>query len=265
MPMCGGHLDGAADHVAGAGHDELDVVHDLEDFLGGGEEIFGAFLHGDAAEEEDDLFVLVNLVFLFVERAVAVGLDGVVDDFDLVGIDAVVVGDDVLGEVADGDDLDGGVHAAAFDVVDAGVDVRAGAVEFGGVDVNDQGLALEGGDGHAGGEGHPVVGVDDVEGFVARDFGGEGGVALDFVEEVSAVMFTGAWAGAFAGGFLAGVLDDVVFVPGELGGAGVAGGFEGVFVVLGGLIGIADGGVDGAEGDALELIEAEFGGGRGER
>src|SRR3954470_8859508 len=25
----GGHFDGAADHVAGAGHDEFDVVHDL--------------------------------------------------------------------------------------------------------------------------------------------------------------------------------------------------------------------------------------------
>src|SRR5207237_9476111 len=45
----GGHFDGAPDHVAGAGHDELDVVHDLQDFFGGGEEIFRALLHGDAA------------------------------------------------------------------------------------------------------------------------------------------------------------------------------------------------------------------------
>jgi hypothetical protein len=53
----GGELDHAAGHVAGAGDDEADVVHDFEDAFGGGEEVLGAFLHGDAAEEEDDLLV----------------------------------------------------------------------------------------------------------------------------------------------------------------------------------------------------------------
>src|SRR5256885_1612362 len=57
----------------------------------------------------------------------------------------------------------GTVHAAAFDVVDPLVDVLAGAVELGGVDVDDERLAGGGGDGQAGGEGEPVVGVDDVE------------------------------------------------------------------------------------------------------
>ena len=50
-PHGGGHLDDAADHVAAAGHDELDVVHHLQNFLGGGQEIFRALLHGDAAEK----------------------------------------------------------------------------------------------------------------------------------------------------------------------------------------------------------------------
>src|SRR4051812_9095707 len=169
----GGHLDGSADHVAGAGHDELDVVHDLEDLLGGGEEVLGALLHGDAAEEQDDLLVLVDLVFLLVVGAV--GLDGVVDDLDLAGVDAVVVGALVFGQVTDCDYFNRAVHAAAFDVVDPLVDVGAGAVELGGVDVDDQGDALEGGYLQAGGEGHPVMGVHHVEGFVTRNLGGERG------------------------------------------------------------------------------------------
>ncbi len=63
--------------------------------------------------------------------AIAVGFDGVVDDFHLGRIDAVVVGDQILGQIADGDDLHRAVHAAAFDVVDALIDVDAAAVEFG--------------------------------------------------------------------------------------------------------------------------------------
>jgi hypothetical protein len=90
--------------------------------------------------------------------------------------------------MADGDDLDRAVHAAALDVVDALIDVQAGAIEFGRVHVDDQRHAFDAGDGQAGGEGHPVVGVDDVEGFVARDLGGEGGVALDFGEQIAGVI-----------------------------------------------------------------------------
>ena len=68
-------------------------------------------------------------------------VDGVVDHLDLVGSHAVAVDADVLGQVADGDDLVGPVHAGALDVVDALVDVLAAAVELGGVDVDDQRLA----------------------------------------------------------------------------------------------------------------------------
>src|SRR5439155_2243709 len=113
----------------------------------------------------------------------------------------------------DGDDFDGGVHAAALDVVDALIDVQARAVELGRVNVNDQRRALEGGDGHAGGEGHPVVRVHDVETFAACDLGGEGGVALDFVEEVSAVVVTGfGGAAGGEGSRFTGVLHHVRFV-----------------------------------------------------
>src|SRR6185295_4065703 len=194
----GGELDGSAGHVAGAGHHELHVVHDLEDLLGGGEEVLGALLHGDAAEEQDDLFVLVDGVFLLVVGAV--GLDGVVDDLDLGLVDAVVVGALVLGQVTDCDYFNRAVHAAAFDVVDALVDVGAGAVELGGVDVDDEGDALEGGDLEAGGEGHPVVGVDDVEGFVTRNLGGERGVPLDLGKKVPRVLAADGHRLAGAGG-----------------------------------------------------------------
>ena len=83
--------------------------------------------------------------------------------------------------------FDGAVHAAAFDVVDALIDVQAGAVEFGAVNVNDQRHAFEAGDGQAGGERHPIVGVNDVEGFAAGDFGGQRGVALDLGEHVAGI------------------------------------------------------------------------------
>jgi len=83
------------------------------------------------------------------------------------------------------------VHAATFDVVDPLIDVGAGAVELGGVDVDDQRDALEGGDLQAGGEGHPVVGVHDVEGFVTRNLGGERGVPLDLGKKVTRVLAAG--------------------------------------------------------------------------
>ena len=138
-----GHLDRSADHVARAGHHELHVVHDLEHLLRRGEEILGAFLHRDSAEEQDDLLVLVDVVLVVLERAVAVGFDRVVDDFDLVRVDAVVMRDEVLGQVADRDDPHRAVHAATLDVVDSLIDVQAAAVEFGRVDVNDQRHALQ--------------------------------------------------------------------------------------------------------------------------
>jgi len=95
-----GHLDGSAGEIAAAGHDELYVVHHFEHLFGGAQEVLGAFLVGDATEEQDDLFVLVDPIRLGVEAgavAVAVGLDAVMDDLDFFRIDAVVVGDLILG------------------------------------------------------------------------------------------------------------------------------------------------------------------------
>jgi len=87
------------------------------------------------------------------------------------------------------------VHAAALDVVDAGIDVYAGAVKLRRMDMDDQRHALGRRDGHAGGKGHPVVGVDDVELFLAADLAGEICVALDFGEKVTAVMIAAGGLG----------------------------------------------------------------------
>jgi hypothetical protein len=63
----------------------------------------------------------------------------------------------------------------------------ADAIELGGVDVGDERFAGGGAGVLAGGEGQPVVGVDDVMRLFARDVGGQGGEAVDFGEQVGAV------------------------------------------------------------------------------
>ena len=67
--------------VARPGHDELDVVHDLEHLLGGMQEILGSFLHGDPAEKQDQL--LLPFDARFAHRPGTVAFDAVVDDLDL--------------------------------------------------------------------------------------------------------------------------------------------------------------------------------------
>ena len=119
---------------------------------------------GEASEEQDDFFIRLWMECSPSKPGAIAGIDGVVDDFDFAGIDAVLLGELVFGQVADGDDAGGGGHALLFDFEDAGMDVDAGAVEFGGVDLHDERFAVDGGDGDGGVEGHPVVGVDDVEG-----------------------------------------------------------------------------------------------------
>ncbi len=117
--------------------------------------------------------------------------DGVVDDFDFLGIDAILFDELGFGFVADGDDFCGGVHSGAFDFQDAVVGIGTGTVDFGGVDLDDEGLSGISGDGHGGFEGHPVVGVDEVEGFGLGDGGGEPGVTFGFGEEVAGVTGIG--------------------------------------------------------------------------
>ena len=76
-------LDHPADHVAAAGHDEADVVHHFQDFFRGADEVLRALLHGDAAQEEHDLLVLLDFGGLGVE---AEPVDGVVDGHDRLGL-----------------------------------------------------------------------------------------------------------------------------------------------------------------------------------
>ena len=97
------------------------------------------------------------------------------------------MGDQVFGQIADGDDLHRAVHAAAFDVVDALVDVDAGTIELGAVYVNDEGNPLDAGDGHSSGEGHPVMGVNDVDRFLPGDLARQCGVSLNFRKEIARV------------------------------------------------------------------------------
>ncbi len=184
-----GHLDGSPDHVARSRHHELYVVHDFQHLLRRRQEIFRTLLHGDSAEEQDDLLVLVNVVLFDVPGSV--GFNGVVDDFDLGRVDAVMVSDQVLGQITDGDDLHGAVHPTAFDVVDALIHVQARPVEFRAVNVNDQGNALESGNGHPGGKRHPIVGMDHVDVFRAGDFRRQRRIAGDFREHVAGVRCIG--------------------------------------------------------------------------
>jgi hypothetical protein len=58
MPSQAASLDDPVqDHVAVAGHDELDVLDLLQDFLAAAQEVLGSLLHGDASEEQHDLVV----------------------------------------------------------------------------------------------------------------------------------------------------------------------------------------------------------------
>lgn len=94
---------------------------------------------------------------------------------------------DVLGQMRDGDNLHGAVHAASLDVVNAGVDVLAGAVELGGVNMNDQGLALQAGNGQCRGESHPVMRVDNVKVIVAGNLGGQARITLNLGKHVAGI------------------------------------------------------------------------------
>ena len=76
----------------------------------------------------------------------------------------------------------------AFDVINVLVDVLAAAVELGRVDLDDQGFAAAGRQGHAGREGHPVVGVDQVEYFAFSQVDHAVGKMLHFRVDVGAVI-----------------------------------------------------------------------------
>src|SRR5690606_30269310 len=103
----------------------------------------------DAAEEQHDLVLRRDLALRLWGELRIVLRHTVVDHADFFGLHAVTLGHDVLGQHADGDHTNCGVHAASLDVVDRLVDMLAGTVEFGGVDVGDQRLAGHASEGHA--------------------------------------------------------------------------------------------------------------------
>ena len=132
-------------------------------------EIVEALLDGEAPDGGDDgaaaEFELLEVaVGIFVEMVVGglvVLVEGVVDDVDFVQGDMVLVVDDALGGLGDGDDFVGQHQAFVLDLVDEGVaGLHTGAVKFGGVDVGDEGEAVIFLGKDASLEGKPVVGVD---------------------------------------------------------------------------------------------------------
>ncbi len=93
----GGEVDHLVHHVARACHYEAHVVVVFQHLRGGLDEVFRAFLHGDAAQEGDNL--VFGLLHLDVEEFLAQGGDGVVDGGHLGGVDAVFVYHRLAGEV----------------------------------------------------------------------------------------------------------------------------------------------------------------------
>ena len=174
----GGHFDGSSGHVSGTGHDELDVVHDAENLLGGREEILGSLLHGDSAKEKDNFLALGNCSSSFVELMAAIEY-GIVNDGNLVLRDRIPGGAYGFGQMRNGNDAVGSGHTAAFDFVDLLIDVLSGTVELGGVYVDDKGLAGTFSQSQAGRVSHPVVSVNNVKRMLRSQPGDQTGVTVD--------------------------------------------------------------------------------------
>ena len=104
---------------------------------------------------------------------------------------AVAFHGDLLGALAHGDDVVGGLETVPLDVVDLVIPVIAAAVKFRGVQMSDEGQTAQAAGRHGGGVGHPVVGMDDVGGLfhvLFQHHGGSGrGEAVDLVHEVVVV------------------------------------------------------------------------------
>jgi len=85
------------------------------------------------------------------------------NDGDFFRIDTVSFDHGFFRVMADRDDMIGRFQAIALDVVDVLIDILAAAVKFQGMDVQDQRPAADPSGLDAGEDGHPVVGMDDIE------------------------------------------------------------------------------------------------------
>ncbi len=147
--------------IAGAGHYELDIIHNIEDFLGGMEEVFRTFLHRNAAQEKHNLLIFFDDGFIHGPFPVA--LDAVINDFNFIAADTVSAHDNIAGKMAHGNDFVGPVHAFSFDVINHLVYMLAAAVEFCRMHVHNQRSSTYSRHGNSRRIGHPVMGVDNIK------------------------------------------------------------------------------------------------------
>lgn len=181
--------DDFAHFVTTTGHDEFYIVPLTEDFFGSLDEVLGTFLHGDAAEEEDNAIVFGDGLGAFrLEWCDDTVVDAVVNNVDFFCGDVVAVNEDRFGEMRNSDDACGGLHAITLDGVDGLVDVFTGTIELGGVDMGDEGDAEQLCDLRACRVGEPVVSMDDVVVAGASEVAAESGVSFGGTEQVAGVF-----------------------------------------------------------------------------
>ena len=180
-------FDHGLHHIARTGEAEADVARAFEHEGGGFDEILGAFLHGDAAQEGHHLLLSLGSGAALrhdLADVVGKGVDGVVHRHHFCRVLPVVVDDGAAGEFRNAHDAVGMVHAVALNGVDRGVDIAARAVEIRGVDVHHQRLSahLLGVD--ARGIGEPVVGMDDVILLLSGNDTRHDGVVVDLFLQI---------------------------------------------------------------------------------
>ena len=173
-------------HIARAGHHEVDARVDLMDLVCRLDEVLRSFLVGDSAEEGHHLGIQATALVL--RLGLVVRLDGVVHRNDLVRVDAIFLNDDVARQIAHRDHAVGGFHATSLDGVNIRVDVLARAVELGGVHVHHKRLARGLLGRNACRIGQPVVGVDDVEVVFRGQRRANQGITRHFLHQVHAVF-----------------------------------------------------------------------------
>ena len=125
-----GEFDRPSDQVARSSHDELDIIHDLQDLFRSGQEILRPFLHGNAAKEENHLFVFLDAGLFGSFQAASISFYSVIDYFNFVIFNPIATRYDTLGQMADGNDFGGTMEALPFDIINDLIDVFAAAIKF---------------------------------------------------------------------------------------------------------------------------------------